>query len=192
MKLKLFFVFMLLFSYLTQPVLTLGLLQANGPAPLSKAAVPMAERPGSAEPTPQVFTWGGASPADGSGFGGGAKTDNSAQAQVPIPPSAPAAALAPTSSGPADKTSPAPVPMAAAAPPEGANAPAVEGSGPILGIKPTAEQGLETGHSGTSLKQTPDVTTPATSVFPLVQSLLVGLAVLFALSALVSWFKYYK
>jgi hypothetical protein len=82
-------------------------------------------------------------------------------------------------------------PVAAAAPAPVENAP-LEGSGPILGLRPTSEQGLESNSEpqlSDKLVKTPPVPPPST---PILQIFLAAVAVLFALAAVVFGIRYRK
>jgi hypothetical protein len=65
----------------------------------------------------------------------------------------------------------------------------LEGSGPILGVRPTANQGLETSHSPTSAALLPAQQSPIETTYPYLQLILGGIAIISGITALITWKK---
>jgi anti-sigma factor RsiW len=162
-------------------------------APQAKSAAPMAAESVSNGPTPQVFVWGGPALAHGMGGFGGGGGDGNAMAAPAAPAIVPPGATMPTAEMAAKLTpteTPAPPPSPAAAPLPASQP--LEDGGPILGLRPAPEQGVETGASAFDQNRlTPE--TPAKAeqpAFPLLQVLFGALAALFAMGAVVFALRY--
>jgi anti-sigma factor RsiW len=192
---------LLLLSFLFQPNLTSGLARVDNFAPQSKSAAPMAADSAAAAPTPEVFTWG-VPPANralgmGGGNGGGGGPDETSPAAPALAPAPLAPASTPAPNEKIGKPTPveppppsAPSAPAAAAPLAPPASPPIEGGGPILGLRPTLEQGLETQHLPVVQNEIPAESWVPQSGFPIFQVLLASLAVLFALAAVLFRFRY--
>ena len=170
---------LLLFSLLFHSGSSSQSLEAVNSAPQAKAANPQADANNATAPTPEVFTWGETSSGQAMGLGGG-PMDKAAPAPA-------AAALPPPEAASRTIPTQAPAPMGAALTPV-ENTP-IEGGGPILGLRPTNEQGLEYGRTPQGVSDNSLKTLASQPTLPLPQISLAILAAFFALAAILFRFR---
>ena len=187
---------LLMLSFFFQSSLPSGSMRVNENdfAPQAKAAAPMAAESAPSAATPEVFIWGGQLNAvQAAGRGGGSPNDSSAApalAAPPAPGAPPAIVPSPTQDEMAAKVAPTtistslPVPLALPA------SPIVADGGPILGLRPTLEQGLENNRAPILQYQSPPQSAAPQPAPVLPQTLLLIGAGLFALTAIFFGLRY--